>query len=870
MKKVFLLLVAVCLVLLPVGCSKKPDNSGDNKTEDVTVTPTEAPTNVPEKTPTPTETVPDNRITLTLSQILDKINGGNVIMYVLEGTPEETTQVASVLAFKDGKVTVYNSDTVTEALPANLLAGSETFSDEELLSRLDEAYQKRVSFAIGEIVKKNEEAAALYALSLTGSEAGEWTGRDYFSTCKDWYVCVDAPAAYEYYTFVYTDASGKNLLQEKLIVPQVWGTDELITRNGEIMAGQSIVFDYKKAEAPAIPGYDSDTLAAADAEMWLNEYKNAIVSIREDESASAQGNVQVALRDALTIDAKKPLYGKIANRDYIGYATENGGSVILLCEPDTASAADTAETIQGKASYIVNPDYTKEAQLRYDINRSLLSSAEPFWEKESVKTYLKDYVTKELAYRFIENKRTDLGCYVLECLGFADEAEQVRAEKDNEPEERDLGGMTLVLGNWWDDGSTEPFSEADKIIYDYQQEVMRKNNFSVVKKCDYTWGDQAESCILSIVSDEPLADILMFDYRFIGSFMNAEKPMFADLSKLTEFDFSDEKWNKQVTECMTIGNSIYGFSLTKDPTTGVYWNKDLVEMLLGPGKGDCLYDWQASGEWTWDKFKEFAKECTVDRDFDGMTDIYGLTAFQAYFFEMAIISNGHQFVTKGDRGLYSNHTNSKDIIDDCNWAYSFYTECLATSSASHTNWDYFLDEFMNQKAVMLVYDSYYAEQLMYNMQALENEHQPGGFHFGFVCFPKGPKASGYSTCVRDNIQVIPNCTDTMERLSNIAYAFNVYTDTPEELEDEKDYWKAPYYNYLDTRAVDETLDLMLNKNNRVMPYAYIVPNLWDNNNGLLLSGYMYSADGSITPQVGLEAQNFYVQQEVDAFNETLK
>ena len=55
-----------------------------------------------------------------------------------------------------------------------------------------------------------------------------------------------------------------------------------------------------------------------------------------------------------------------------------------------------------------------------------------------------------------------------------------------------------------------------------------------------------------------------------------------------------------------------------------------------------------------------------------------------------------------------------------------------------------------------------------------------------------------------------------------------------------------------------------------MPNAYVVPGLFDNNNGYLLAGFLYSADGSIMPQFMLENLNFSVQEAVDSFNEIVK
>ena len=95
MKKLLVLLTAVCMMMLLFGCSeqKKPE---DNDTENATATPTAAPTDEPTGEPTdapiPTEVIPDNRTVLTLSELLEKSNSGDLIGVVGDrfraGVPE--------------------------------------------------------------------------------------------------------------------------------------------------------------------------------------------------------------------------------------------------------------------------------------------------------------------------------------------------------------------------------------------------------------------------------------------------------------------------------------------------------------------------------------------------------------------------------------------------------------------------------------------------------------------------------------------------------------------------------------------------------------------------------------------------------------
>ena len=861
MKKVVLIMLLASMVLVMAGCPA--NDNRDPEKEGVTVgTPTPGTTD----TPTPTVVV-DNRTKVTMSQLLAQSSDKELVLFALDGEPSATALVEAVLVFRGGKVKVYDTNTVNAQFTDPLIDGIISIPNDELIRLLDERYTALAKATVTEFLEKYPEAAAMVCVQKNGEPAAEWEGRDYLGECGECMLCPEEPAEYDYYTLLYTDASGKNVVRESLIVPQAWETDALICRDGDTLVEKSFSDGSVRGTGAAIVGYEDETLAQTDIDLWNSKYK-AVLSEISENGYSSDGR-PITVMDGFTIDAKQPVDGVFGDVAYSGFLTEDGKSVVAVCGPDTVFVPDTAETAAAEGNITVNPDFAAETSIRYAVNRSMLNSAESAWEKESVTAYLQDYLDKDLAYDFVNHGNRKFGCYLLTELGFAEEAEQILAQADPD-EDRDLGGMELVICNWWDNGDVVPGNEREEIIDEYRKSMMEAHNFTVSRRADYNWGDQAESCVLSITTDQPLGDVLTVDYRFLGGFMDSERPLFADVSKLDEFDFSDDKWNQQVLECMTVGDAVYGFALTKEPTVGIYWNKDLLEKLMGAGAGDLPYDWQASGEWTWDKFKEFSRECTVDLNADGITDIYGLAAYQTLLFEMAMISDNHQIISRDTRGRYLNNATSAEIIADCNWAYSFYEEDIARRMGSNDNWDYFQTDFLEQKAVMLTQEAYYAQTLNAAYDPVTDEYRKP-FEFGFVCFPKGPNADGYVSLFHDNVLVIPNCESTMKRIEDIAFAFNVYTDIPEEAEAWTDYWKTSYDYCMDDRAVNETIRMMLFDNRKVSEAGVIVPGLWDNAMGVIQCGFLYVADGAdMTPAERLNLLNPTIQASVDEFNSRIK
>ena len=95
--------------------------------------------------------------------------------------------------------------------------------------------------------------------------------------------------------------------------------------------------------------------------------------------------------------------------------------------------------------------------------------------------------------------------------------------------------------------------------------------------------------------------------------------------------------------------------------------------------------------------------------------------------------------------------------------------------------------------------------------------------YGFVCFPKGPKGTGkYPSLNSSNMWVIPSYYDDAT-LAKIAKIVDFYTeDVPEY--DDPEAWKEGYWSsFRDERAVNETLQLMMD--NATESIQTLVPDL---------------------------------------------
>ncbi len=378
-------------------------------------------------------------------------------------------------------------------------------------------------------------------------------------------------------------------------------------------------------------------------------------------------------------------------------------------------------------------------------------------------------------------------------------AEPTKVEEKVEevvPEEpaMDLGGMEIIIGDWWSSAEPgEPKNAQEEATLEYRNMIQEKYNFTIKQVAVSDWGGMQELFTTSTMAEDPAAHVFLLARDWVSQPL--ANGLLYDLATLENLDFSESKWITNVKDAFAVGNSIYGMNAGKpEPKLGVYWNKRLFkEAGLDP---DLPYDLQKSGEWTWEKFEELCVQLKIDNNNDGVIDTYPMASFSIDLFRGAATSNDARFIGKDSNNLFYNATLEPNFLEAMQWAIGMIEKGYEMPVPTDANWDWFIAAFHDAKVAMT-----FAEQYRVGTWGdMEDD-------WGFVLLPKGPKTQNYSAYFGDNVAVIPSSYDK-ETAEKIAFAYNLYTQPTPGYEDE-DAWKEGYYTrFRDERAVDETLTMM--------------------------------------------------------------
>ena len=368
---------------------------------------------------------------------------------------------------------------------------------------------------------------------------------------------------------------------------------------------------------------------------------------------------------------------------------------------------------------------------------------------------------------------------------------------DNEPV-MDLGGMEIIIGDWWSPQEpAEPANAYQEATFEYRQMIQEKYNFTIKQVGITDWGGMEETFSTTTIAEEPAAQIFLLEPGWVAA--PIANGLVFDLGTLDSLDFTESKWINNVKDIMTFGDSVYGMNAgTPEPKLGVFFNTRLFqEAGLDP---QLPYDLQASGEWTWEEFEKICDKLTRDTNNDGIIDYYAMSSFSTDLFRGALTSNDARFIGKDADNKYYNAAIEPNFLEAAQWAVSLIEKDYEMPQPEDANWDYFIQAFIDAKAAMTFAEEYKTG----NFKNMEDD-------FGFVMLPKGPKGGNkYAVYFADNVAVIPSCYDK-ETAEKIAFAYNLWTEPTPGYEDE-DTWKDSYSTkYRDERAIDETLAMMFDE-----------------------------------------------------------
>ncbi|MBH1941141.1 extracellular solute-binding protein [Mobilitalea sibirica] len=393
-----------------------------------------------------------------------------------------------------------------------------------------------------------------------------------------------------------------------------------------------------------------------------------------------------------------------------------------------------------------------------------------------------------------------------------EEPEEEEATPTPTPAPRDLNGIDIVVGDWWSTGEEVIETQKQEDQKAYRDKLQADHNFTLTQSNLGAWGEYAEIFITSTMSGDPAADIFIMDQAMVPE--PIKQGLMYPVGDLPSFNgFTDEKWNQGIKDTYTMNDKTYAFSEEDDtPGLGVFWNKRLFEEAgLDP---ELLYDLQANGEWTWDKFHELAKTLTRDTNSDGVTDTYGITCWQREIVKAAVFSNGTDYVRFNEEtGRYENNQKSDEVLAAIQLAVTLYDEGLILPQPEDAVYTFFVDAFKTSQAAMLPAEWYRHTEF----QEMEDD-------WGFVFFPVGPGPNAkMQTMYVGNVRVMPAGLDA-QYADDVAFAYDKWVAAVPGYEDEEMDLTYYYSQVRDPRAVEETIIPML-QGQGTRSLVYMVPGL---------------------------------------------
>lgn len=387
-----------------------------------------------------------------------------------------------------------------------------------------------------------------------------------------------------------------------------------------------------------------------------------------------------------------------------------------------------------------------------------------------------------------------------------EEVGQYTVRTDADGNVYDLGGMEIIIRDWWSGEPAEPTNAYEEALQEYREWIQETYNFTIKEQGISSWGSVPEDFVnYATTGGEENYIFALYQGGATTSAMNSG--LMYDLSTLDCLDFSEEKWSNGIHNMFSKGGSIYAMSgVEPQPRSGMFFNKRLLEEAnIDP---QSIYDLQESGEWTWAKFEEICAQVHADTDNDGAIDRYALLCVTQDFFAPAVYSNNGDFIAMDENGMYYNDLESEETIEALNWSLDVIAKYQKTF-AEDAAWDYAYNAFVNGEGAFIPMQYYKAQEWV---DVMEDD-------FGFVCFPMGPKATDYTNVYEDNLFAIPACYDA-DKAWKLAFAYDLYTSPVPGYEDYEG-WKAQAYkNFKDTESVDLTSSRMM-KNGRVTYHTLI-------------------------------------------------
>jgi multiple sugar transport system substrate-binding protein len=344
----------------------------------------------------------------------------------------------------------------------------------------------------------------------------------------------------------------------------------------------------------------------------------------------------------------------------------------------------------------------------------------------------------------------------------------------------DLGGRTIHIVAWWD-GKPKEDSESGKLALARIAEVEKQFNVKLVWD-NIPWDQFQKKFTAGELSGTPMGDIVMLGSNWAIPAAVAGQLLTVDSYTTPNSDINKE--HKYIIKQPQFLGQTYMFGGVSTNGAGIAYNRDLFKKLGLPDP----HTFVADGTWTWDKFLEIAKLATKDTNNDGKIDTWGTSGWSAELGQFLVASNNGKIADIDNKKQAITDPNTVEALEFLNRLYNV-EKVVKSKSGDFAAYE--RDVFKESTDV--------AMQYAYDWMAPFEK-----FDYGFVPFPKGPKATDYAYPMDLQNWTIPQGVKD----PNMVYA--VY-EAISELPIQQDY---PAQDWIEKQFKHEDdIDMIVNKIN---------------------------------------------------------
>ncbi|MBQ4579323.1 MAG: hypothetical protein IJA83_01560, partial [Clostridia bacterium] len=265
--------------------------------------------------------------------------------------------------------------------------------------------------------------------------------------------------------------------------------------------------------------------------------------------------------------------------------------------------------------------------------------------------------------------------------------------------------INITIYDYWSgagDRKEEP-SEEEQLQYDYRDWIEATYNVKIHQMQGGDWGTCAEEMINFVSAPDGSYRAYIIEPGKVGSLV------VNGVAAPVKYDFSAEKWNDAVINTWTMKGVNYGFATgAPEPRGCLYFNKRILEECNIDW--NTIYDMQDNGTWTWAAFEEILQQCTVDKDNDGVIDVWGVSGSGDDMYNCFVFGNGGAYFDFDAEGKLQPVMNSEETIEALNFGKhiqaNYWMHTPVDENGVQANWDWYKEAWKAGSFAFYAYQTY--------------------------------------------------------------------------------------------------------------------------------------------------------------------